>query len=196
LLSTATTRSARHPRRAGARTCKAPRPVVHAPNPHLGISPFWHYFAPRQYHPSYACHHTTLAESDEVLVGGKVPITGGCVHLTDQPGLGVTLDQDRLAEFHEAYQHQGRIRTRNDVAEVAPSARLAAKSNRVSSAPIYRSTFSAGNTRTVSHQFRSIHLFRKDPPRTTRPQPSCLRVLLSTLVTDFDAQQRVLTPKL
>ena len=50
-------------------------------------------------------------------MGGKVPITGGCVHLTDKPGLGVELDRARLAELHDAYR-TCRIRTRNDVAQM------------------------------------------------------------------------------
>ena len=50
-------------------------------------------------------------------MGGKVPIVGGCVHLTDKPGLGVELDHDKLAELHEAFK-VCRIRTRNDVAQM------------------------------------------------------------------------------
>jgi glucarate dehydratase len=46
-----------------------------------------------------------------------VPIVGGCVHLTDKPGLGVELDQTKLAELHEAFK-VCRIRTRNDVAQM------------------------------------------------------------------------------
>jgi glucarate dehydratase len=87
-------------------------------NSHLGISLMaMTHLAASVHHLSYACDTHYPWQSDEVLVGGKVPITGGCVHLTDQPGLGVTLDQDRLAELHEAYQHC-RIRTRNDVVQM------------------------------------------------------------------------------
>ena len=87
-------------------------------NSHLGISlmAMTHLAASVQ-HLSYACDTHYPWQSDEVLVGGKVPITGGCVHLTDKPGLGVTLDPDKLAELHEAYQ-RCRIRTRNDVAQM------------------------------------------------------------------------------
>ena len=69
------------------------------------------------HHLSYACDTHYPWQSDEVLVGGKVPITDGCVHLTDQPGLGVELDQARLADLHQAYQ-RCRIRTRNDVSQM------------------------------------------------------------------------------
>ncbi len=87
-------------------------------NSHLGISlmAMTHLAASVQ-HLSYACDTHYPWQSDEVLVGGKVPIVGGCVHLTDKPGLGVELDQDKLAELHEAYK-VCRIRTRNDVAQM------------------------------------------------------------------------------
>jgi len=87
-------------------------------NSHLGISlmAMTHLAASVQ-HLSYACDTHYPWQSDEVLVGGKVPIVGGCVHLTDKPGLGVELDQERLAALHEAFK-VCRIRTRNDVAQM------------------------------------------------------------------------------
>lgn len=87
-------------------------------NSHLGISlmAMTHLAASVQ-HLSYACDTHYPWQSDEVLVGGKVPIVGGCVHLTDAPGLGVELDQHKLAELHEAFK-VCRIRTRNDVAQM------------------------------------------------------------------------------
>jgi glucarate dehydratase len=87
-------------------------------NSHLGISlmAMTHLAASVQ-HLSYACDTHYPWQNDEVLVGGKVPIVGGCVHLTDKPGLGVELDQDKLAELHEAFK-VCRIRTRNDVAQM------------------------------------------------------------------------------
>lgn len=87
-------------------------------NSHLGISlmAMTHLAASVQ-HLSYACDTHYPWQSDEVLVGGKVPIVGGCVQLTKQPGLGVELDQDKLAELHEAFK-VCRIRTRNDVAQM------------------------------------------------------------------------------
>ncbi|WP_332775730.1 glucarate dehydratase family protein [Polaromonas sp.] len=84
-------------------------------NSHLGISLMaMTHLAASVHHLSYACDTHYPWQEDEVLAGGKVPITGGCVHLTDEPGLGVTLDQDKLAELHEAFL-RCRIRTRNDV---------------------------------------------------------------------------------
>jgi glucarate dehydratase len=87
-------------------------------NSHLGISlmAMTHLAASVQ-HLSYACDTHYPWQNDEVLVGGKVPIVGGCVHLTDKPGLGVELDHDKLAELHEAFK-VCRIRTRNDVAQM------------------------------------------------------------------------------
>jgi glucarate dehydratase len=87
-------------------------------NSHLGISlmAMTHLAASVQ-HLSYACDTHYPWQQDEVLVGGKVPITGGCVHLTDKPGLGVELDHEKLAELHQAFL-QCRIRTRNDVAQM------------------------------------------------------------------------------
>ncbi|MDP2255771.1 MAG: glucarate dehydratase family protein [Polaromonas sp.] len=87
-------------------------------NSHLGISLMaMTHLAASVHHLSYACDTHYPWQSDEILVGGKVPITGGCVHLTDKPGLGVELDRDKLAELNEAYQ-RCRIRTRNDVAQM------------------------------------------------------------------------------
>jgi glucarate dehydratase len=87
-------------------------------NSHLGISlmAMTHLAASVQ-HLSYACDTHYPWQDDEVLVGGKIPIVGGCVHLTDKPGLGVELDHDKLAELHEAFK-VCRIRTRNDVAQM------------------------------------------------------------------------------
>jgi glucarate dehydratase len=87
-------------------------------NSHLGISLMaMTHLAASVHHLSYACDTHYPWQSDEILVGGKVPITGGCVHLTDKPGLGVELDRARLAELHEAFL-TCRIRTRNDVAQM------------------------------------------------------------------------------
>ena len=102
-----------------ARTCQAfgLGLSMHS-NSHLGISlmAMTHLAASVQ-HLSYACDTHYPWQQDEVLRGGKVPITGGCVHLTGKPGLGVELDRDKLAELHEDFLHC-RIRTRNDVAQM------------------------------------------------------------------------------
>ncbi len=87
-------------------------------NSHLGISLMaMTHLAASVEHLSYACDTHYPWQQDEVLVGGKVPIRNGCVELTAAPGLGVTLDRERLAELHEAFL-RCRIRTRNDVAQM------------------------------------------------------------------------------
>ena len=87
-------------------------------NSHLGISLMaMTHLAASVHHLSYACDTHYPWQSDEVLLGGKVPITGGCVHLTNKPGLGVELDQDRLAKLHQDFL-TCRIRTRNDVVQM------------------------------------------------------------------------------
>lgn len=102
-----------------ARTCQAfgLGLSMHS-NSHLGISlmAMTHLAASVQ-HLSYACDTHYPWQQDEILLGGKVPITGGCVHLTDKPGLGVELDHEKLAELHQAFL-RCRIRTRNDVAQM------------------------------------------------------------------------------
>ncbi len=87
-------------------------------NSHLGISLMaMTHLAASVHHLSYACDTHYPWQSDEVLAGGKVPITGGCVHLTDKPGLGVELDQSSLAILHQDFLNC-RIRTRNDVMQM------------------------------------------------------------------------------
>jgi glucarate dehydratase len=102
-----------------ARTCQAfgLGLSMHS-NSHLGISLMaMTHLAASVPHLSYACDTHYPWQSDEILVGGKVPIAGGCVHLSDKPGLGVELDRDKLAELHQAYQTCC-VRTRNDVAQM------------------------------------------------------------------------------
>jgi glucarate dehydratase len=51
--------------------------------------------------------------TDDVLAGGMLPITDGCITLTEEPGLGVTLDPDKLERYrwtqekHEENQRVG-----------------------------------------------------------------------------------------
>jgi glucarate dehydratase len=56
---------------------------------------------------SYAAdtHYPHLA--DDVLEGGKLPISGGCFEVPTGPGLGVRLDPDRLGRYHECYLRDG-----------------------------------------------------------------------------------------
>lgn len=87
-------------------------------NSHLGISLMaMTHLAASVEHLTYACDTHYPWQQDEILVGGKIPIREGCVHLTDEPGLGVTIDQSQLASLHQEYL-KCRIRTRNDVTQM------------------------------------------------------------------------------
>jgi len=89
-------------------------------NSHLGVSLMaMAHCAAAAPHLTYACdtHYPWQDERDEVVVGGRVPIVGGAVKLTEAPGLGVTLDPDRLARGKERYVRCP-IRNRDDEAEM------------------------------------------------------------------------------
>jgi glucarate dehydratase len=88
-------------------------------NSHLGISLMaMAHAAAATPHLSYACdtHYPWQSEDDEVVAGGRVPITNGCVRIPDKPGLGVELDYDQLARGRERYRKCS-YRKRNDEAE-------------------------------------------------------------------------------
>jgi glucarate dehydratase len=75
-------------------------------NSHLGISLMaMSHLAAATRNLTYACdtHYPWVEEADEVITGGKVPIIAGCVEVGDAPGLGVTLDRERLACAHATY---------------------------------------------------------------------------------------------
>jgi glucarate dehydratase len=48
-------------------------------------------------------HHLT----DDVIVGGKLPYCRGSIRVPKAPGLGVTLDRDRVSEYHEHFRRLG-----------------------------------------------------------------------------------------
>lgn len=48
-------------------------------------------------------HHLT----DDILVGGKMRYRNGCIRVPDGPGLGVTLDRDKLNAYAELYRSRG-----------------------------------------------------------------------------------------
>lgn len=85
-------------------------------NSHLGISLMaMTHLAAATRNLTYACdtHYPWVEEEDEIICGGKVPIIGGCVRVSDAPGLGVTLDPARLAQAHALF-NTITIRTRDD----------------------------------------------------------------------------------
>jgi len=50
-------------------------------------------------------HYHHLA--DDVIVGGKMCYCGGSIAVPTKPGLGVTLDRDKVAEYHELFLRLG-----------------------------------------------------------------------------------------
>jgi glucarate dehydratase len=54
---------------------------------------------------------------EEIIVGGRLKIEGGCVALPKGPGLGVELDRAALARAHENYKRCG-LTERNDEVEM------------------------------------------------------------------------------
>jgi glucarate dehydratase len=59
--------------------------------PNLGYSADAHY------------HHLV----DDVIVGGKMRYVNGCIVVPTAPGLGVTLDAEKVARYHELYKELG-----------------------------------------------------------------------------------------
>lgn len=62
-------------------------------------------------------HYPWLPEERDVIQGPKLPIRGGRMQLPAGPGLGVELDEDKLARAHEMYRKCG-MRGRDDAATI------------------------------------------------------------------------------
>jgi glucarate dehydratase len=89
-------------------------------NSHLGVSLMaMAHVAAATPHLTYACdtHYPWQSAQDEVVLGGRVPIVGGCVRIPNKPGLGVVLDYDQLARGRERYA-KCPYRKRDDEAEM------------------------------------------------------------------------------
>jgi glucarate dehydratase len=87
-------------------------------NSHLGISLMaMSHLAAAVPNLTYACDTHYPWQDDEVIKGGKIAIEGGCVTLTDTPGLGVELDHEALRKLHERYLQCG-ITQRDDAAQM------------------------------------------------------------------------------
>lgn len=54
---------------------------------------------------------------EDIIVGGRMKIEGGCVALPQGPGLGVELDRAALAKAHENFKRAG-LKERNDEVEM------------------------------------------------------------------------------
>jgi glucarate dehydratase len=48
-------------------------------------------------------HHLT----DDVIAGGKMAYANGAIRVPDGNGLGVALDREKLARYHELYRELG-----------------------------------------------------------------------------------------
>lgn len=66
---------------------------------------------------TYACDTHYPWQSDELLVGGKLPIEGGCARVTRAPGLGIELDRAALRRLHQQYLDCG-LTDRDDAVEM------------------------------------------------------------------------------
>jgi glucarate dehydratase len=87
-------------------------------NSHLGISlAAMVHVAAAVPELTYACDTHYPWQTDEVIVGGKIPITDGEVAVPTGPGLGVELDRDALARLNEQYRRAD-LRVRDDVTEM------------------------------------------------------------------------------
>ncbi|RMD92924.1 MAG: hypothetical protein D6814_16270 [Calditrichaeota bacterium] len=49
-------------------------------------------------------HHLT----DDILEGGKIPYRNGCMRPPDAPGLGIHLDENKMAKYEKAFQQRQR----------------------------------------------------------------------------------------
>lgn len=66
---------------------------------------------------SYALDTHYPWQWEDIIVGGRMKIEGGCVALPKGPGLGVELDRAALARAHESYKRCG-LKERNDEIEM------------------------------------------------------------------------------
>lgn len=58
-------------------------------------------------------HYIWLVDGADIIEGPNLPIRNGHMTVPNGPGLGVTLDRDKLANAHEVYVKSG-VRRRND----------------------------------------------------------------------------------
>jgi len=87
-------------------------------NSHLGISLMaMTHVAAAVPNLTYACDTHYPWQEEEVIAGGRVPFEDGAVRVPTAPGLGVTLDRERLAELHDQYRRCG-VRNRDDLSQM------------------------------------------------------------------------------
>jgi glucarate dehydratase len=61
------------------------------------VLPNWCYTADAHY------HHLR----DDVIEGGPVRYVDGAIRVPDEPGLGVRLDREKLAQYHDLFKRLG-----------------------------------------------------------------------------------------
>jgi glucarate dehydratase len=87
-------------------------------NSHLGISLMaMTHLAASIPSVAYACDTHYPWQVEEVIAGERISIQQGKVAVTSEPGLGVTLDQEKLRSLHAQYKECG-ITARNDYAQM------------------------------------------------------------------------------
>ncbi len=64
---------------------------------------------------TYACDTHYPWQSEDVIVGGKLPIVDGAVAVPDKPGLGVELDRAALERLHQQYVRSGLTRRDDEI---------------------------------------------------------------------------------
>ncbi len=85
-------------------------------NSHLGVSlAAMVHLAAATPNLTYACDTHYPWKTQDVVTDGVLSFSGGSVTVPTTPGLGVTLDRDRLGELHELYLSCG-VRRREDTA--------------------------------------------------------------------------------
>lgn len=87
-------------------------------NSHLGISmAAMVHLGAAVPHLDYALDTHYPWQTDEVIIGGKIPIKDGAVAVPEGPGLGVELDRAELQRLHENFLNCG-LKERNDEIEM------------------------------------------------------------------------------
>lgn len=66
---------------------------------------------------THACDTHYPWQYEEVIEGGRIPIEGGSVAVSREPGLGIALDRAQLARLHEQYLASG-LQRRDDESEM------------------------------------------------------------------------------
>ncbi len=87
-------------------------------NSHLGISlAAMTHLAAAIPNLTYACDTHYPWQSEEVIIGGRFKFDDGAIEVSNEPGLGIELDHDALAQLHDQYKAWGGTR-RNDEIEM------------------------------------------------------------------------------